>query len=164
MRKINSPSISDGEDALKALENNLTVGKDFADKKKAIFKAHVEDQYREYASQRINDFTLKFKDQISNVPNELRNSQYFVKEGESVQKKGFLNIKDHLDQRFNDPHIPPPTSFGFIYLTKAQVQRYEQYLQGEEYVLPPDIVGKEILPALFGGAPEGGSGNDFITP
>lgn len=153
---------NNGAEDLNNLEIKLTLGKNFADKKKAIFKAKVEEQYQEYASERTNTFTAKFKEDISTVPRELRNSQYFVKAGESVQEKGFSNIKSQLDERFNNPERTPPTSSGFIYLTNEQVQRYEQYLQGEEYILPPDVVGKEILPILFGGTTEGTSGNDFI--
>jgi hypothetical protein len=158
----NEQNLPDGEGDLDTLETKLKLGKNLADRKQSIFKAKVEDQYQAYASQRNDAFTLKFKENISTVPKKFRDSQYFVKAEESVEEKALTNVSIHLEQRFNNSEIPPPISSGFIYLTSEQELRYEQYLEGDEYVLPDDIVAIEILPKLFGGTTEGSSSIDFI--
>src|SRR5205085_3642272 len=55
------------------------------------------------------------------------------------------------------------TATGFVYLTDAQINDFQQYVQGNDYVLPPEVVQTQILPTIFGGGENGdGTSTDFL--
>ena len=157
LRHTDLPSDSDDED-LSTLGDRLAQGRAHAETKSGIFNQNLEVAYRTYASQRTTNFTSKLQDAISKLPRALRNGPYVVKADESVHEKVFQNIKGQIDASFNNtnPESTRPTSAGFIYLTHEQVQRYEPYLQGDEYVLPAEIVAQRLPQIIRWHAGRGG--------
>ncbi len=155
----------DTEDAdLITLERKLQTGKRFFDRKSALLEVHVEKEHQKHAKERTTTFSANVKEELSLVPKALRESRFFVADGESIKKKVFDNTATQIQETFNNPvnKEKKPKATGFIYLTKAQVAKYKEFIKGDEYVLPDSVIEQEILPKLFGGNSEDGTGNDFL--
>lgn len=152
------------DEDLRILERKLQAGKRFFDRKAALLQLHVEQEHQKHAKERTATFSAKVKEELSLVPKALRDSRFFVADGESIKKKVFDNTATQIQETFNNPvsKEKKPKATGFIYLTKAQVAKYKEFIKGDEYVLPDSVIEQEILPKLFGGNSEDGTGNDFL--
>jgi hypothetical protein len=151
-----TPGIQSGEDELDMFEAKLAAGKRYFDRKAAILRQHVEVEHAQHVQERMANFSINVKEELSRVPKSLRD-EHFVADGESVFAKVLSKTAAQVDKAFNTPPAEQrATAGGFVYLSKAQLADYAQYLQGDEYVLPPEVVQNEILPGLFGGGISGG--------
>ncbi|WP_045227152.1 hypothetical protein [Methyloterricola oryzae] len=160
-----TPGTDDGEADLVAFEGKLKAGKRYFERKADILKQQIEVDHAQYVQERTTTFSVNVKEELSKVPKAVRDSVRFVNDNESVQAKALHNTKLHIKNVFNEPPAGKPraTASGFIYLTEAQIAKYQPFVQGDEFVLPSDIVQDEILPALFGGNNStDGSANDFL--
>lgn len=159
------PTTPDGdteEDDLAAFERKLESSKRVFDRKAAILQKHVEQEHQKHAQERATTFSVNVKEELSRVPKALRESRFFVADGESVHAKTFDNTLTQVQETFNNPD-KKPVSTGFIYLTQAQITEYSKtFIQGDEFVLPGEVIERDILPQLFGGNSEDGSANDFL--
>jgi hypothetical protein len=161
------PQVDPGDAQLALLSDRLKLGAQFFDKRGDLLRTQVEDAHTAYAETRTATFSVNVKDELSRVPKDIRDSVRFVREGESVFTKSFDHTRAVIDGAFNlpPPGQPAPTASGFIYLSEAQIAAYAPYIQGDEYVLPPDIIARDILPALFGardGSRSTRSSTDFL--
>lgn len=156
-----APDDDAGDGDLHALERKLLLGKHFFDRKATILHTHVEQEHQQHAEQRTATFSVNVKEELSLVPKAVRDSRFFVADGQSIKTKVFDNTVSQVKETFNDPPNKP-TSTGFIYLTEAQLADYSQFIQGDEFVLPGPVIEQDILPRLFGGNTEDGSANDFL--
>lgn len=144
--------VDPGDAHLALLGDRLKFGKQFFDKRTDLLRTQVEDAHTAYAQTRTATFSVNVRDELSRVPKDIREGPRFVHDGESVFTKSFDHASVMIDAAFNSPPPgqPPAIASGSIYLTEAQVEAYAPHIQGEEYVLPPEVVAGEILPALFG--------------
>jgi len=161
-----APQVDPGDAQLSLLKNRLKFGQQFFDKRSDLLKAQVEDAHAAYAGTRTATFSVNVKEELSRVPKGIREGPRFVRDGESVFTKSFDHTRVIIDT-FNTPPAGQPvsTASGFIYLAEAQIASYAPYIQGDEYVLPPDIIARDILPALFGardGSRTSRSSTDFL--
>jgi hypothetical protein len=150
-----------GDNAVTALEQRLRSAKRFFDRKAAVLAAQVAQEHDTHATQRSAIFSTKVKESLSRVDKDLRESARFVKDEESVRTK----VLDHTRATILDTFITPaqkPRAAGFIYLTEAEVSDYQQFLQGDEFVLPGDVVERDILPRLYRSQTAGGTPLDFL--
>ncbi|MCC6279948.1 MAG: hypothetical protein IT262_05075 [Saprospiraceae bacterium] len=150
--------------SISLLEGSLIKNKALYDSRKAILQKYIDVEHEKHVIERDASFTSKIKEDISKLPKAFRNSKYFVADGDSVSDKTEKSLKQQLKDRINQQTQKKPFSSGFIYLTKDQIQNYQEYLDPETdmYILPEDIIEQEILPKLFGGTNDDGSGNDFL--
>jgi hypothetical protein len=152
-----------GEADLAVFEGKLKAGKQFFDKKSAILRQHVETEHAQHVVARTTGFTKNVKEELSRVPKSVRESAFFVAEGESIQTKVLGNTREHIRTTFNSPpEGKKPIAHGFVYLTEQQIADYQQFIQGDEFVLPAEVVERDILPSLYRGSPAEGSANDFL--
>jgi hypothetical protein len=157
-----APGDDTGEAELTLFEGRLKAGQSFFDHKAAILHQQVELEHAQYAQQRTATFSVNVRDELSGLPKDVRDNGNVVADGESIQSKVLDATREHINTIFNQPPPDnPATAAGFMYLTEAQVASYQQFIQGDEFVLPPDVVEREILPSLFRGTPQGSS-NDFL--
>jgi hypothetical protein len=157
------PKDENGETDLAALETKLKASKQFFDRKAALLKQHVEAEHEVHAARRESEFSVNVKEELSTIPKDIRTGKFFVADNESIKQKVLTNTRETIRTNFNEP--PPEktaTAAGFIYLTEAQIASYQQFRQGDDYVLPSELVKREILPAVYRRTPEGGGANDFV--
>jgi hypothetical protein len=159
-----SPATDDTGDAeLASLEGRLKGAKTFSDKKAAMLRQHVDIEHAQYVRQRESTFTANVRAELSKLPEAVRAGDKFVKPGESVLTKALNNTRAQVAAAFNDPPFAQKaTATGHVFLTQAQIEDFQQYVQGDEYVLPAPVVEQQVVPQLFGGGNTGGSANDFL--
>lgn len=157
------PADDSGDGDLATLEGRLKNAKTFAGKKAALLRQHVDAEHAQYAAQRETAFTANVRAELSKVPESIRTGGKFVASGESVFIKAMDNTRLQVATAFNDPPLSQKaTASGHVFLTEAQIADFQQYVQGDEFVLPPEVVEEQILPRLFGGGTTSGSANDFL--
>jgi len=151
-----------GDTAVDALEQRLRSAKRFFYRKAAVLGTQVAQEHDSHAAQRTAVFSTPVKESLSRVDKDLRESPRFVKDGQSVRTK----VLDHIRATILDTFITPatkPRSAGFIYLTQAEVADYQPFLQGDDFVLPGDVVERDILPRLYRSQAAGsGAPLDFL--
>ncbi len=158
------PTTVQARDTSSILEERLKRNKSDYERRRSLFSEYIAKEHKKHATKRTETFSLRAKKEISRVPISIRNSPYFVADGESVAAKTNKSIEAQVSNKINVSSDKKPTSTGFIYLTKEQIQRFQQYKeQGSEYYnLPQNITEQEILPNLFGGNNGSGPTNDFV--
>lgn len=162
-----APQVDAGDGQLTLLQERLSAGAQFSARRGDLLKALVEDPHASYAQTRTATFSTNVRSELSRVPADVRTGPRFVADGESVFAKHLDFTRAQIDGVFNQP--PPgqsaPTAGGFVYLTEAQITAFAPYVQGDEYVLPADVIAREILPALYGardGVDSSRSSTDFL--
>ena len=158
-----SPASGDEVDAsITSLGDRLRAGKRFSALRSDLLRTEIEADHAQYFADREANFTVNVRDALSTVPRGIRESGAFVAEGADIFDAVLGKTRDRVDANFNNaPPDKRATASGFLYLTEAQIADYAQYVQGDEYVLPPDVVQRDILPSLFGGG-AGATANDFL--
>jgi hypothetical protein len=161
------PGSDNGDRDLAAFESRLKAGKRFFERKAQILRRQVDADHAEYVQERTTTFSANVKDELSQVPKSVRDSVRFVAENESIRAKVLSNVKAQVRAAFNEPAEgrPRATAGGFIYLTEAEIADFAQHIQGDEYVLPAQVLEGTILPRLYGGraaSGQAGSANDFL--
>ena len=152
-----------GDEDLAVFESKLKAGKRFFGRKATILREQIEVDHAEHANRRETTFSANVKEALSRVPRTVRDSDRFVTGKDSILDRVLTNTRNHIRDAFNAP--PPdkrPVAEGFVYLTEAQVAAYDQFRDGDEFVLPAEVVENDILPSLFRGNGQDGSANDFL--
>lgn len=152
----------DVDSAVAALGDRIRAGKKFSALRSDLLKQEIEADYTQYSADRETNFTANVRNALSIVPQTIRESDAFVPDGRNIADAVFGKVRDRIETTFNNP--PPdkrPVAQGFVYLSEAQIAGYAQYVQGDEYVLPPEVVQSDILPAVFGGSASA-TANDFL--